>query len=110
MSEQEQIAFLQEQLAGAVMQLRVQEGHIQQLSGQMTGYDERVRKIYRDKHDRDEANNKQLRLSVAHLAQLAARYQFLRQYQVQVWKLGIAAEGDALDRLIDARLESVVQP
>lgn len=105
MTLDEEIAFLRAQLAGAVTQLRVAEGHVRQLTGQMQGYDARVREVYRKKRDQDEARNKELRLSVTHLCQAATRYSYLRQHQVQIWKLGIAAEGDALDKLIDAKLE-----
>lgn len=99
-------AFLGAQLAGAVTHLRIAEGHVQQLTGQMQGYDARVSKIYRDKRDQDEKRNKEIRLSVAQLAQDAARYSYLRQHQVQIWKLGIAAQETELDKRLDAAMQS----
>lgn len=101
----ERIVFLEQQLAGAITHLRVSQENHAALLAQMSGHEDRLKLVYRQKRDRDEAINKQLRLSVAHLAQAAARYAFIRQHQVQIWKLGIAAEGDALDKLIDAKLE-----
>lgn len=104
-SAKERIAFLEQQLEGAVMHLRVSQDNHSQMLATMSTHEDRLKAIYKEKRDRDEARNKQIQVAVTHLQRDASRYAFIRQHMVQVWKLSIAAEGHALDCQIDTALQ-----
>lgn len=88
-------AFLEHQLAGAVAALRskdaTEEACIQRLEVRYQSHHDNLKKTL------DEIER---RLGVG-----AERYALLRQHQVQVWALGIAATGEQLDHALDEQIE-----
>lgn len=100
---EERIAFLEQQLAGAVTFLRqkdaTEEACVARLEAQYAqGYAEHERKV-QAKIKRIEAMGKRILAN-------SNRYELLRAHMVQVWKLGIAASGENLDTVLDERLLS----
>lgn len=101
-STEEHIAFLEQQLCAAIAMLRQKDQTEAEIAA---------------KYDRQstatvDSVKQQLRDQVTHLQQLektlvmqVTRYRFLRQYQVQIWKLGIAATGEQLDKALDEHIE-----
>lgn len=105
MTDAQKIEFLMRQLAGAVTMLRQSDERNAGLIEQMKRYDARRAGVYKDKKKLVERQATELRIQLAQAHQDASRYRFLRQHQVQVWKLGIATQGETLDKLVDAKLE-----
>lgn len=105
---QEHIAFLEGQLANSINLLKRYEG------GEAATV-ERLEATYRGHRDKLGADVAQRRERIARMeVQILAnarRYDFLRQHQVQVWKLGIGATGLGLDNAIDdLLLKAAKQP
>lgn len=95
---QEYIAFLEGQLANAINLLTRYEGGeaalVERLEAQYRGH--------RDKLGADIAQKRErIKQMEERILANSRRYDFLRQHLVQVWKLGIGASGDGLDRVID---------
>lgn len=99
MTERE--TFLEQQLAGAVNHLRISQENHAALLREMKGHETRVKATYKERNDAREREAKALRIQITAIQQDAARYAYIRQHQVQIWKLCIAAQDIELDRLID---------
>lgn len=98
---QEYIAFLEQQLAGAVMFLRQKDATEEACVKRL---EEQYRVQFAQNRDLLEERRKQFDLRERELGAGYARYALLRQYQVQVWSLGIAATGENLDRALDEQI------
>jgi hypothetical protein len=102
MSETEQIAFLEQQLAGAVMFLRQKDATEEACA-------KRLESIYKasfaDMLRQLQIQAKRVKNLEARLGADSTRYAFLRQHMVQVWKLGLAASAEQLDKALDEQIE-----
>jgi hypothetical protein len=100
---QEYIAFLEGQLTSAINLLGRFEGGeaavVERLEAQYRGH--------RDKLGADIAQKRErIKQMEERILANARRYDFLRQYLVQVWKIGIGATGAGLDNAIDDLLRN----
>lgn len=102
LSPEEYVTFLEQQLAGAIQFLR-QKDETEQACVR------RIEALYATRFAEERETRKRLRARVEQIEKAikdgSARYEFLRAFQVQIWKLGIAAAGEQLDQLIDAERE-----
>lgn len=101
------IAFLEHQLAGVFSFLAQKDATEAACIKRYEGLYATRYAAMREQHER---KMKQLKGLGERLITNAHRYEFLRQHQVQIWKLGIAAQGDKLDSLLDAAKERVERP
>jgi hypothetical protein len=102
MSDVERIAFLEQQLAGAVMFLRQKDATEEACAKRLEGI---YQASFADMRRQLETQAKQVKELEARLGAASTRYSFARQHMVQVWKLGIAASGERLDELLDEQIE-----
>lgn len=100
-SPQEHIAFLEQQLAGAVGILRQKDETEMQI---VRRYDGQSKKFVGEMKARLDAQMKHMQAQEKAIGQQARRYRFLRAFQVQIWKLGIAASEAKLDELLDVQI------
>lgn len=95
-------SFLMEQLHGAVTMLRARDETEERCNA-------RYRTIYRATEERLQKQVEEIKQRSAEAIKKtqvdATRYRFIREHQVRVWKFGIAATAEQLDRALDEQLE-----
>jgi hypothetical protein len=98
----ERIAFLEHQLAGAVMLLRQKDATEEACVA-------RFEKLYASRYaamqEQHDLKMKRLEALGPRLIASAARYDLARQHLVQIWGLGVAAQGEQLDSALDAQIK-----
>lgn len=99
----ERIEFLEHQFANCYARLVESETRVSTLLAERIAGTAAVKARYREQMQSMVNQTKQL-------ARDAALYGMLRQHLVQVWGLGIAAKGDALDGLLLEQLKRIQQP
>lgn len=101
-SDKDWRVFLEHQLANAVHLLRTKDATEEQCIA-------RLNLKYQALFDHQEKSKDRWQKECLRLEQTYgashARYLLLRQHQVQVWKLGIAATGEQLDKALDEQIE-----
>jgi hypothetical protein len=98
LSLEEYVVFLETQIAGAVGTLRQRDETERTIAER---YSARM-KLTLDHVDKEQARQRDSLIDLQKsLGAAADRYNFIREHQVQIWALGIAATGDNLDQAID---------
>ncbi len=101
------VAFLEQQLTGAVKLLHGKDATEAACNARLQRvYDQAEREL----EARLAVTKARLQNLVDETREAAQRYAFMRQHQVQVWKLGIAASGESLDREIDKAILNATMP
>lgn len=97
-SDKERADFYESSFRNCYARLVVVEERLAALLEETKTHDNRVKKRY---HEQIKTQNHML----LEYARDAARYNFLRQFQVQVWRLGIVAAEGQLDQLLTVAIE-----
>lgn len=101
-SKDERIAFLEQQLAGAVM-------HLRQKDASEDACIARLEAFYKERFDGLQAERDRIRESyqesIKQLGLYAMRYDLVRQYTVRIRELDILCRGLALDHELDKLIE-----
>lgn len=98
----DQIVFLQQQLAAAISILRAYEQTESNRSAKYRNLCEERKKDFEVRTAKVEERFNRL---TSQVLVNATRYALLRSHQVQIWKLGIAATGEQLDKALDEQIK-----
>lgn len=100
---QERIDFLEQQLSAAVAHLRAKDATEEACTSRLNAI---AKQAAVEADEKNKRLRSRLKVIETELSASANRYSIIRENQVQVWKLGIAATGAQLDELLDRIIET----